>query len=753
MDTKLKNLGHNPLGKVIAFLLCVTFFITTIVSSMAAILLIDQQDGLYYGEPFDVLSSQNYMESNALELDFYNKTTEIFSTLHWLENEENIKNGNTINQNEFDNAKRDLFYNIFYEKYQNRYYSEEYDAMVAEDENDTIVLEYENANARKLFETICSSEIETLKNSLIEKDLREYRNSLSFLNKTDGFYYYAIDGNNIFTNLQEKTYSSKNDLLKFFQNKYAYRIYQDGEYFSYPETGRAQLYWENELENFLRNNYNENISIYMAYDTTYIEQQSKLFQDIRNRLIKDISIILFSFLMTVVLFVYLLVTTGKKNEEGSIILCKVDRWFTEIQLAIITAILFLGGAFVFATFREFYNLEYYGNFYSPVMLFFYVGAYLIASIGLFFVLSLVRKIKANRFLADFILWRIVQTVFITFKELYHGSNTIRKVAFVLIVMCVCSASIVMLPVVLIIALLYCTKIVKQYEAIKKGVDEVKNGNLTYKINIKGNGLGEFEQLARDINDISEGFDVAVKQELKNQRLKTELISNVSHDIKTPLTSIITYVDLLKKEGLDSEDAPKYLEVLDQKSIRLKKLTEDLFEAAKASSGDMPVNMHEVELLSLINQGLGEMNDRFQQRGLEVIIKAEKEKYYVLADGQLLWRVVENLFGNIIKYAQQNSRVYIDLREEMEEGSSNTAVLEIKNVSENPLNIPAEELLERFKRGDISRSTEGSGLGLSIAKDLMQIQKAKFDIVVDGDLFKAILTLDTAAKESETESEN
>ena len=327
------------------------------------------------------------------------------------------------------------------------------------------------------------------------------------------------------------------------------------------------------------------------------------------------------------------------------------------------------------------------------------------------------------------------------KEFYYGGTVLRKVVLVTLAICILSATVVLAPVVAVLIIVLAPKWVNKYEAVKKGVEEVKNGNLTYKI--KADGEGELDRLARGINEISEASSVAIQNELKNQRLKTDLISNVSHDLKTPLTSIITYIDLLKQEGLGSPDAPKYLEILDQKSIRLKKLTEDLFDAAKASSGAIPVKFEKVEMLSLINQGLGEMSDRIEASNLEFKINVQNEKYYVRADGQLLWRVLENLLGNVLKYAQEGSRVYIDLREQNgKNGGISNVVMEIKNISKAELNIDADELMERFKRGDESRSTEGSGLGLAIAKDLVRLQNGWFEIKIDGDLFKAVVLLDS-----------
>jgi signal transduction histidine kinase len=248
-------------------------------------------------------------------------------------------------------------------------------------------------------------------------------------------------------------------------------------------------------------------------------------------------------------------------------------------------------------------------------------------------------------------------------------------------------------------------------------------------------------MSRLIDEIGSAQNIALNNELKNTRMKTELISNVSHDLRTPLTSIITYTDLLKTEGLTSENAAGYLDIIDEKSRRLQKLTDDLFEAAKASSGAINVNKEKVDLLALINQGLAEINGGFEEKELNLILKADNEHYYVEADGQLLWRVVDNLLSNVRKYALPGSRVYIDIKENDGPLARQTS-LEVKNVSASQLNIEADELMERFMRGDEARTTDGSGLGLAIARDLVNLQGGFFDIVIDGDLFKAVTILRT-----------
>lgn len=283
---------------------------------------------------------------------------------------------------------------------------------------------------------------------------------------------------------------------------------------------------------------------------------------------------------------------------------------------------------------------------------------------------------------------------------------------------------------------------QQLDLTIKGLARIKAGDLDYKLDLRG--TKPFLRLSEGINEVTEGLRAAVDHEIKSERMKTELITNVSHDLKTPLTSIINYVDLLKTEGLESPDAPHYLEVLDQKSQRLKQLTEDLFEAAKASSGNISVEKTEIRLKDFLHQALAEYEDRFESANLELRLNINEE-LSLLADGRHLWRVLDNLLNNALKYAAPYSRVYIEAQK-----SGQMAEIIIKNISAEALNMPAHELMERFKRGDDSRSTEGSGLGLSIAQGLIQHQGGEFSVSIDGDLFKVTLQLPLANKVSPVE---
>lgn len=246
------------------------------------------------------------------------------------------------------------------------------------------------------------------------------------------------------------------------------------------------------------------------------------------------------------------------------------------------------------------------------------------------------------------------------------------------------------------------------------------------------------QMAEAVEQLGDGLKTALQEQMKNERMKAALITNVSHDLKTPLTSIINYVDLMKRERIENPRVQEYLQVLDQKSQRLKQLTEDLVEASRASSGNVVLDMQKIDLKELLMQTSGEFTERFAVRGLTLMEDYPEHPLYVEADGRHLWRIIENLYRNVEKYAMPYTRVYIDLSEDEER-----AVLSMKNISEQALNISAEELTERFIRGDESRSTEGSGLGLSIAKDLTELQHGTFAIYLDGDLFKVTMTFPRA----------
>ena len=268
--------------------------------------------------------------------------------------------------------------------------------------------------------------------------------------------------------------------------------------------------------------------------------------------------------------------------------------------------------------------------------------------------------------------------------------------------------------------------------ILKGARRMRQGDLHQKINTKFL-MGSYKKSAEDLNALADAAKVAAEKQLKSERMKTELITNVSHDIKTPLTSIINYVDLLEKPHTEQEQQ-QYLEVLSRQSLRLKKLIDDLMDMSKATTGNMAVEITQVDAVEAVNQALGEFADKLAAADLTPMFRQPEGFVAMQADGRLVWRVLSNLLGNIVKYALPGTRVYIDVRP-----VGSAVQISLKNISKEPLNISAEELTERFVRGDASRNTEGSGLGLNIAQSLMELQKGSLDLLVDGDLFKVTLT--------------
>lgn len=272
----------------------------------------------------------------------------------------------------------------------------------------------------------------------------------------------------------------------------------------------------------------------------------------------------------------------------------------------------------------------------------------------------------------------------------------------------------------------------EQDRINEAVKNIASGDTSYQIDTSLFS-GKEKVLAESINNIGIGLETAIQEQVKSERLKADLITNVSHDIKTPLTSIINYVDLIKRENIQDPKILDYLKILDQKSQRLKTLTEDLVEASKASSGNLRLDITDIDFSEIIYQTNGEFEEKFQQRRLELVTSIPDKRLMIEADGRRLWRILENLYNNAFKYAMEGSRVYVDLKE-TDDGSS--AVFTIKNVSASPLNISPDELTERFVRGDVARTTEGSGLGLSIAQSLTKLQNGTFTLSIDGDLFKA-----------------
>lgn len=440
----------------------------------------------------------------------------------------------------------------------------------------------------------------------------------------------------------------------------------------------------------------------------------------------------------IISLVYLTLATGRRTEEEKIHLNPIDKIKTEILVA---AFIFMMVELVILITKV--NSEEWAVYGIIVA----SGTVSLVIDGLFliFYLSMVRRMKAEMLWETSVacwLERGIRKVFARQKTtvrvllLFAGH---MAVCFVLAVGAFYYQSMTALVVLLLFSAGECymilRKAVEQYQ-IRQGVEKIRDGALSGKIDIE-QLHGEEKSLAEAINNIGEGLLHAVDDSTKNERMKADLITNVSHDIKTPLTSIINYVNLIKLEKIDNERVQGYIQILDEKSQRLRQLTADLVEASKISSGNVKLDMQVIDLVELVYQTSGEFNEKFEQKELTIVTKLPKTAVLIRADGRQLYRVIENLYNNVAKYALEKTRVYVDISYVEEK-----VVFSIKNVSEHSLareNSNAGDLTERFIRGDSSRTTEGSGLGLSIAKSLTVLMGGVFDIKVDGDLFKASIT--------------
>nr|MDI9475213.1 sensor histidine kinase [Bacillota bacterium] len=282
---------------------------------------------------------------------------------------------------------------------------------------------------------------------------------------------------------------------------------------------------------------------------------------------------------------------------------------------------------------------------------------------------------------------------------------------------------------------YILGLIESASELNLASEQVSAGNFDIKVD---EDMGVLTPMAKNLNNIKQGFSVAVDKKIRSERMKSELISNVSHDLKTPLTSIITYVDLLKNEDVEPNTQKEYIDIIDKKSQRLKILIEDLFEASKATSGNIDFNLEDIDVVALLRQTLGELEEKINESNLQFRINAPENKVMCNLDGRRTYRVFANIISNILKYSMENSRVYIDIIESEHEVS-----FTFKNISACEMNFDPSDITERFTRGDESRSTDGAGLGLSIAKSLVELQGGTLDIIIDGDLFKLVVTFSKA----------
>ena len=740
MDTKLKKFNDSLAVRVCAFIVCIAMLMVCATTVFIGAKKISDMQNSSFGINIDDLSGSNsYFDTDSFGL-WAESAVYYMQALSRYGNIEDIKAGKFVDKDEVASeleARYDSLYGEEVTKSNSKYY--ELDGLTPEEALGGYLDPKPFAEVKDVYAKENPDLIKKIRRQIITNQLEAFDDSKLQLDNLKGVFYSVKMGNKVIAT------NGQIEKAGFTMNV------KDGVVQTTPEienlSDKSSFNYIMEDQSAYGNSENKNIEYTLILDESVNDKINKEFADAKAVFNAFSIIAVITFIVFLLLLIYLLIITGRRDGNGNVKLYRGDRLFTEIQF-----IIFFGLCGLAIT--PFYLLVYslgdlslssWMNETSNIAIIILGVALeaIVTSAILWFGLSIIRMIKAHIFVERSLLVIAIKALYKWIRATFSHVNPMGKFVIIIVAACMLSMTRFLAPVVIVLILGFGYRWIRKYNEVKKGLDEVNNGNLEYKIPVNEESKNEFDQLAKQINAVSMASNVAIQNELKNQRLKTDLISNVSHDLKTPLTSIITYTDLLKKEGLNSPNAMNYLNVIDDKGQRLKNLTEDLFEAAKASSGSIPIRLEKVDILSLINQGLVELGEGIDAKGLDVIVNSDEDRYYVNADSQLIWRVVENLLNNIEKYALENSRVYIDLgRHNISPGGNSMVMFEMKNISRSPLNIPEEELMERFKRGDESRTTEGSGLGLAIAKDLTRLQNGLFEVKIDGDLFKSTVMLES-----------
>ena len=550
----------------------------------------------------------------------------------------------------------------------------------------------------------------------------------------------------LYTNFPGKTVDEFKSL-----GKYLYvtgeALYVDSNLTSVPKNVSPELEKMNPYNN---GNYHMSVAVNTSYpyqDAYY--QAAESYDQMRLFFIVGMICLALGILgCAATLYMLVLLTGAPEEQNPSPLMQRMDRLPAEISLVLYLAAcgiaILISQLIFFKIIHLFLSTEnwYYGELVFKVLILYVTGVSA--------VLNLFKQYKSGVLWKNSLLNKGLRTILLYFKHhrfttrimitysLFLIFNVVMIMAFSFLLFTYndLESRILMGAVALLFLLLdlwvfhQMYKNAWQTDQINQALLNISNGNTTYKIDTKL-FYGKERELAENINHISTGLETALQEKVRSERLKADLITNVSHDIKTPLTSIINYVDLIKREKIQDPRIQGYLEVLEQKSQRLKTLTEDLVEASKASSGNLKLDMTSIDFVELIYQTNGEFEEKVALRHLELGSTLPDDTMLIEADGRYLWRVLENLYNNAFKYAMEHSRVYVDIAKEEE-----NILYTIKIFSEYPLNIRGVELTERFVRGDVARTTEGSGLGISIAKSLTELQGGQFQLYIDGDLFKA-----------------
>lgn len=631
-----------------------------------------------------------------------------------------------------------------------------------------------------------SNVIETVETLAYNYTLYQNQNDLYAQGKTNLYFFIStttLDGQEYYTNMEDSLLALTDaERTEFFRNLGKYVVY-------YPDTMRletnADITEDEMFDNVSDYEYAfpKNTKLWIGVDADFPVQYDQFYlaQNTYNSIIPHIWLILILSGVFVLIWAflagYISYTTGKEEKDGETVfrLYLFDKLPTEFVLALMLA----AGLGLWLLFQVIYGNIYDSIFYrtnratvqqlgaaKQYVLVMIGGLGLLVSLAVcLFWYSLVRRLQYGNLWKNSIVYYIGRGIAGGLNRMLEHPNAVIRTfmpynIFLLAnLLCVLAMyelreaphRLILLPLLLIVVMdggvgIYVFRRSAERSEIIGGISRIREGDIGYVLD-SARMHGDNRELAVSVNNMGDGIRKAVATSMKDERMQADLITNVSHDIRTPLTSIINYVNLLKRERITQEPASGYIEVLDAKAQRLKQLTDDLLEASKISSGNIILENSRLDLTELVRQSVGEFSEKLEARKLQVLTTEPDGPAYIYADSRRMWRVMENLFNNICKYAMEGTRVYVDL-----EKAEGKIVLSLKNISENSLNFSPDELTQRFVRGDVSRSSEGSGLGLSIAKNLTELQSGEFRITLDGDLFKVLIRFSEYEEPDQGETE-
>lgn len=747
-------------------LLMITFIcVAYIISSIGGILkhpYLLKKDGFYLSDEFQYSINDIFRQIGA-QTDYYKGEDYIKNGVSNSELNRAIDEDNrSVIQNQKD-LINSLQSEIDYNKRQSSFSSSSTEVAVEEKNapyDDVKVLNDRLIKEKEYLNDLLSNQRERVKEKLVSNKISGYNATKRKLERDyANMSYLAIDEkeNVVNTNVEvdqndkEATFRAIKGLFIKYSEGGFLQVFINGEDYTNKNLGekiRSQFYGASNEFNFNNNL----IYVSIPYD---LNKPDVLSMNYRNFLTssKNIMIQLGILVAAIILLglSYKMLRKTKISKLEEFYINKLDLIYLELRIGIVFIIYIISK-------NMGYNYHYYSNgavgYVYGLNMMSIVWATAVCTLAVATGYLVLKSIMRNKTMKSFKERSLIFKLYDSFNEAYKSSNNRKKAitSFTILtaiealgVFFICGVFngdgfpifLVTLMCVIFLNLITFLIINKRLAYLGTIVESTKNalnGNLNFDIPIRGKD--SLSDLAYNINNMRAGLKKSIRNEMKSEQTKAELITNVSHDLKTPLTSIINYVDLLKKEEISPEVAKDYVEILDRKSQRLKVLIEDLFEVSKAASGTIELNIEKVDVNSLLRQSLAEMNDKIELTNLDFRCNIPSEKIYVLADGKRMWRIFENLISNIIKYSLGGTRVYVDVRE-----VDGKVEIQFKNISAYELNFDASELTERFKRGDESRHTEGSGLGLAIASSLTSLQGGTFDIEIDGDLFKVTVAFD------------